>query len=236
VNLTNVRSATKRRLVATVLAAGALLCAAAAPARAQLGPEVTVAVMPPETTIGELATVPDVALGVMSTGIGDVPAEQTYLDISQGNRVADSLYDGPLPPLESFFFRVRHWNGIVRRADGAPAEIVPGLLSSSLLAAGIQFEAAPGAESASLVAARRDGSVARAACCGVSVISAGVGTVRRIEGGLRGGDLLIVFAEPEDDKTAGSSPRIRRAPMATSSPRTSPRRSCGDSGCRSLAR
>jgi hypothetical protein len=157
-------------------------------------------VMPPETTIGELATVPGVALGVMSSGIGDVPAEQTYLDISQGNRVEDSLYDGPLPPLQSFFFRVRHWDGIVRRADSAPAEIVPGLLSSTLLAARIQFEAAPAAESASLVAARRDGSVARAACCGASVIFAGVGIVRKLERGLRGGDLLIVLAEPAEDE------------------------------------
>ena len=30
----------------------------------------------------------------MSAGLGTVPAEQTYLDIGQGNRVFDSLYDG----------------------------------------------------------------------------------------------------------------------------------------------
>ena len=36
----------------------------------------------------------------MSAGLGTVPAEQTYLDISQGNRVFDSLYDSDLPQLE----------------------------------------------------------------------------------------------------------------------------------------
>ena len=35
--------------------------------------------------------------GLMSAGLGSVPAEQTYLDIGQGNRVFDSLYDSDLP-------------------------------------------------------------------------------------------------------------------------------------------
>ena len=35
--------------------------------------------------------------GLMSAGLGAVPAEQTYLDITQGNRVFDSLYDAELP-------------------------------------------------------------------------------------------------------------------------------------------
>jgi hypothetical protein len=69
----------------------------------------------------------------MSAGLGSVPAAQTYLDISQGNRVFDSLYDSDLP---------RHVGGgicgpgyskaVVERAESAPAEIVPGLLASTL--------------------------------------------------------------------------------------------------------
>ena len=35
--------------------------------------------------------------GLLSAGLGSVPAEQTYLDITQGNRVFDSLYDSELP-------------------------------------------------------------------------------------------------------------------------------------------
>src|SRR4051794_40282617 len=91
VNLTNVRPATIKRLVAAALAAGALACAAPAPAVAQTVRDrtVTVAILPPQTTLGDLAQVNGMAVGLMSTGIGDVPPEQTYLDISQGNRVND---------------------------------------------------------------------------------------------------------------------------------------------------
>ena len=35
----------------------------------------------------------------MSAGIGGVPAAQTYLDITQGNRVSESLYDDELPSI-----------------------------------------------------------------------------------------------------------------------------------------
>jgi len=48
------------------------------------------------------------AVGLLSAGMGSVPAEQTYLDISQGNRVFDSLYDEPLP---------RDVGGGIERAD-----------------------------------------------------------------------------------------------------------------------
>ena len=41
---------------------------------------------------------PGFSPGLMSAGLGTVPAEQTYLDIGQGNRVFDSLYDDELPP------------------------------------------------------------------------------------------------------------------------------------------
>jgi len=33
----------------------------------------------------------------MSAGLGTVPAQQTYLDVGQGNRIFDSLYDTELP-------------------------------------------------------------------------------------------------------------------------------------------
>ena len=73
----------------------------------------------------------------MSAGLGTVPAEQTYLDVSQGNRVFDSLYDSDLPR------RVAARIGAVagrgrwcERAESAPAEIVPGLLACDARAAG----------------------------------------------------------------------------------------------------
>ncbi|HXQ89856.1 MAG TPA: hypothetical protein VN733_09485 [Solirubrobacterales bacterium] len=66
----------------------------------------------------------------MSAGLGAVPAEQTYLDVGQGNRVFDSLYDRPLP--EHRGDAARWWREVVERAESAPADIVPGLLASTL--------------------------------------------------------------------------------------------------------
>jgi hypothetical protein len=65
----------------------------------------------------------------MSAGLGAVPTNQTYLDVGQGNRVFDSLYDSSLPRLgpKPDCFR---WGGEVeKRAESAPAEIVPFLLT-----------------------------------------------------------------------------------------------------------
>jgi hypothetical protein len=66
--------------------------------------------------------------------LGSVPAEQTYLDITQGNRIFDSLYDEELPAEDVCG---PYWRKAVdERAASAPADIVPGLLFSSLEAAG----------------------------------------------------------------------------------------------------
>ena len=74
------------------------------------------------------AAVPGIAPGVMSAGLGRVPAGQTYLDIGQGNRIFTSLYPEPLPPLYVTGNRVPAdlWARVVVRADGAPADIEPG--------------------------------------------------------------------------------------------------------------
>ena len=69
----------------------------------------------------------------MSAGLGKVPAEQTYLDIGQGNRVFNSLYDEPLPVRKG---NPDWWRSVVERAESAPAEIVPGLLARTLARAG----------------------------------------------------------------------------------------------------
>ena len=85
--------------------------------------------LPSETTVGELAAA-GFAPGIMSAGLGTVPAEQTYLDVGQGNRVFDSLYDRPLP--EHRGNASRWWREVVERAESAPADIVPGLLAKAL--------------------------------------------------------------------------------------------------------
>jgi hypothetical protein len=73
--------------------------------------------------------------GLMSAGLGTVPAGQTYLDVGQGNRVFDSLYDEDLP--ERGGDPAAWWRAVKKRAGTAPADIVPGLLASSLRKRGI---------------------------------------------------------------------------------------------------
>lgn len=75
--------------------------------------------------------------GLMSAGLGSVPAVQTYLDISQGNRVFDSLYDGDLPgQMRGGICGPRYSSAVVERAETAPADIEPGLLAATLARAG----------------------------------------------------------------------------------------------------
>ncbi|MGN6557660.1 MAG: hypothetical protein ACTHLH_06565 [Solirubrobacterales bacterium] len=87
--------------------------------------DVALVLVPPHTTVRELAGA-GLSPGVMSTGLGSVPPNQTYLDIGQGNRVFDSLYDTALPRLAG---NCPSWRKAVeKRAESAPADIVPFLL------------------------------------------------------------------------------------------------------------
>jgi hypothetical protein len=95
---------------------------------------VTLAWTPSTTTVNQLAKA-GLSPGVMSAGLGTVPVGQTYLDISQGNRVFDSLYDSDLPRLAGDC--PSWWAAVDQRAASAPADIVPGLLTSTLGAAGV---------------------------------------------------------------------------------------------------
>ena len=71
--------------------------------------------------------------GCLVPGSASVPAEQTYLDVSQGNRVFDSLYDSELPrDVGGGICGPRYSRAVVERADSAPADIVPGLLAATL--------------------------------------------------------------------------------------------------------
>jgi hypothetical protein len=88
-------------------------------------PQVDLLLLPPQTTIRDLAAA-GFSPGLMSAGLGTVPPNQTYLDIGQGNRVFDSLYDDDLPPMRDACFAWQE--SIEARADSAPADIVPFLL------------------------------------------------------------------------------------------------------------
>jgi hypothetical protein len=126
--LANVRSAIG------VTIALVLSLALAPAAAAKDPPAVDLILLPPGTTVEELAGA-GFSPGLMSAGLGTVPPAQTYLDIGQGNRVFDSLYDTDLPPRGGD--RARWWREVVERAESAPAEIVPGLLAATLRKEGI---------------------------------------------------------------------------------------------------
>jgi hypothetical protein len=106
--------------------------------------------------------------GLMSAGLGAVSAEQTYLDVTQGNRVFDSLYGSDLPGARVSVNRPLGDRAVVERGESAPAEIVPGLLARTLAAAGERFE----------------------------VRSASPVQLRRLVGELRGEDLAIAIERP----------------------------------------
>ena len=148
------------------------------------------------------------ALGLMSAGIGTVPAKQTYLDISQGNRVDPVLYDGP--PLGG-------WASLRSRAESAPADIVPGLLGTTLQRARIARRAAGDAGSAALLGVNEAGEIPEArrgcdvgrvdrairgkvdqgrTCRGMTIVAATVAHTRALARRLRGPDLLVAFAAP----------------------------------------
>jgi hypothetical protein len=162
VNFANVRSA----IVAVTIALAALL-AAAPTATATQSPTVTLAWVSGGTTVAQLADA-GLSPGLMSAGLGSVPALQTYLDVSQGNRVFDSLYDESLSEQEGYW---GPWpDGIEERAESAPAEIVPRLLSKTLREArlGADFE----------------------------TMRVRPGGLPKLVAGLRKGDLLIVISAP----------------------------------------
>jgi hypothetical protein len=93
---------------------------------------VVLALLPSGAEVGELASA-GLSPGRLSAGLGSVPAEQTYLDISQGNRVFDSLYDSDLPrEVGGGMCGPAYSRAALERAESAPADIVPGLLAAAL--------------------------------------------------------------------------------------------------------
>jgi hypothetical protein len=160
-----------------------------------------VAVLPRDTTVAELARVPGLSPGVMSAGIGQVPSEQTFLDVSQGNRIDGALYDRELTGLFQFAREVPGWPVVVARADEAPADLVPGLLARRLRAAGITASAEQPMNGPALIAADPHGIVSplRHGRCGdrcLAVVTAGVGELDELTRHLVGDDLLIAIAAP----------------------------------------
>ena len=147
---------------------------------------------------------PGLAPGLMSAGIGSVPPGQTYLDLGQGNRVSETLYDDALPPAVPRDGRIAHWREIVARADSAPADIVPGLLAATLKQGGKTISAALRMGVPQILSADRHGLVLRARNTAqprrcfttVCVLAAAPSDLGSLVATLRGGDLLIAIERP----------------------------------------
>lgn len=206
----NVRSAMAAMLALALCGVAAVL---ASPAAAAGGgqPRVTMAMLPPGTGVEQIArALPDAAPGVMSAGLGRVPASQTYLDIGQGNRLFTSLYPETLTPLYVTGNRVPPdlWAKVVDRAADAPADIVPGLLASTLAEHGVTIAARPLAGSPALMAADREGLIARTGpceagrCAGVTILTAELSELPDLAARLRQGsdDLLIAIERPPPER------------------------------------
>jgi hypothetical protein len=173
-------------------------------------PHVTIAVVRRGTTPAQLARVRGMAIGLMSAGIGEVPATQTFIDIGQGARVSSVLYDKPLPMLYPQPSDGRgparippgSWNRARERAADAPADLAPGLLGSTLRAARVPVGAPHGANDAAAIVADEDGRIPRhgdcasSRCGAVSLVVATPQRVARLARDLRDGDLLIAIGRP----------------------------------------
>ncbi|HVY97139.1 MAG TPA: hypothetical protein VHA54_09295 [Solirubrobacterales bacterium] len=168
-----------------------LLGAGSAAAREPV--RVTIAWLPAGTTVREMASA-GLSPGVMSAGLGKVPADQTYLDVGQGNRVFDSLYGSDLPPLGRSADCEAWDRAVSERAESAPAEIEPFLLRDEARSHGIAvfYAARPpcvfgGAKGA------REGRPGGAV---LEFAEASIGEARRAAHSLGPADLLIAIARP----------------------------------------
>ncbi len=173
-------------------------------ARAQQEPSVTLAMLPAGTEPAGLEGIEGLSPGVMSAGLSKVTATQTYLDISQGNRVFTSLYDQELPLVTTYGPQIPDWGRIVARAESAPADILPGLLGSSLKHDAVPVAADSLLSTPALVAVDRRGFVARTRpfecldrrCPGFSVVPATPDQLPALIRRLRDDDLLIAMERP----------------------------------------
>jgi hypothetical protein len=153
-------------------------------------PKVRVLLLPPQTTVAELGAA-GFSPGVMSAGLGTVPPDQTYLDIGQGNRVFDSLYDEALP---SRGRNCPSWmEAVAKRAESAPADIVPFLLIREVRRESVAVFWQGGTACAFGGFLGGEGGIGSG---NLFIREASLSEARRSERSLRPQDLLIAVARP----------------------------------------
>ncbi len=138
--------------------------------------------------------------GLLSAGLGAVRAQQTYLDVGQGNRVFDSLYDSKLQPRQGPCYQ--WFEGARKRAESAPAEIEPGLLPGSLTGHGVA------------VFFLGSSSCALGGQSGMGEGAIGIGTLLIADASQRRLRTLLAERHPEDLVIAVARPSGSDAPLA----------------------
>ena len=157
------------RALVVALAVAAL--AGLGPATAQAKPRALIALLPVEgqrfDRLAEELTGRGLAPGLTSAALGAYSERQLALDLSQGARAASQVYEQPLEPFDlvpagSRRGRIANFDAVERRAAGAPANVVPGLLAETLRRAGrtVAYAGMAGEPHyGAVIAAGRDGTV-----------------------------------------------------------------------------
>jgi hypothetical protein len=220
---------TRTPIYAALVAVLAAALLAAPLAHAQQQPRVAIVFWPGPKPLSKppalerLARAPGLdAFGFMSSIQGSYTPEQVFLDMSAGARTTNSLYDDDVPTDMQLLpgGRISSWPLITDRARSAPADIVPGLLASSIRdAGGHAGYAGPraGRNREAAVAADRDGRVERVALAAPERIAAralrlwdstdlvvaklppgprGAGQLRAVLAARRTQDLVLVVQDP----------------------------------------
>src|SRR4051794_35558584 len=169
VYLTKVRSGIALRVFAMrIRAAGALVCALAvlgAAASASAKPRAVIAFLPAaeaaKPLLDEFAK-RGMAIGMTSPTVGGFRIRQMPMDMGQGTRIPTRLYSKRIGSLVPRGGRLVDWDVARRRAERAPGDLKPGLLASTIEAAGGRVGYAGPGLVAPIVAANRGGIVSRA--------------------------------------------------------------------------
>jgi len=169
-------------------------------------PRATILVVPDRILPEDLDVIEGAAVGLMNPGLGEVPAEQTWLDVGQGARAFDIKYDTPLDTMLIAPPFVRGWAETLRRARSADSNIRPGLLASVLKKGGLTAAArlGEGRDRPALVAVERNGRLRAApdSCPGprcelpLGVFTVSLATAAALSGSRDRGELLIVIEAP----------------------------------------
>ncbi len=123
---------------------------------ASVGPSALVVFLPPgpsrrrgqsedDAIEAELSSIPTLSIGILSATQGTYNADQMLLDMTQGARVSYSAYSPEHPPSLSSLeldlttehglpasAHIPSWPAALRRAQGAPQLLKPGLLATSI--------------------------------------------------------------------------------------------------------